>query len=101
MVGVERSSVDASNWGMGGGHPFYVLSVQAQAKTFTEEKQAPGDLNGRPRRLETSAPWSMPPSALEERFPPTAIIGVPIDRCFEAFLEIVERFPFQLALRER
>ena len=42
----------------------------------------------------------MPPSPLEERLPPGAIIGVPVDRGIEAVLEIVERFPVQLALGE-
>lgn len=41
---------------------------------------------------------SMPSRSLEERFPPGAIVRVPVDGGLEAFLEIVERFPVQLAL---
>jgi hypothetical protein len=51
--------------------------------------------------LKTTALCSMTAGSLEQRFPPTLIIGVPIDRRFKAFFEIVKRFPLQLALRER
>ena len=51
--------------------------------------------------LKTAALCSMTAGSLEQRFPPMAIIGVPIDRRFEAIFEIVKWFPLQLALRER
>ena len=40
----------------------------------------------------------MPAGPGEERFPPGAIVCVPVDGGIKAFLEIVERFPFQLAV---
>jgi hypothetical protein len=43
----------------------------------------------------------MPSRALEERFPPGTVVRVPVDGGFEAFLEVVERFPLQLALGKR
>lgn len=43
----------------------------------------------------------MTASPFEKRFPPGAIIRVPGDRRLKAVLEIVQRFPVQLALRER
>src|SRR3954469_20226283 len=43
----------------------------------------------------------VPPCPLEKRFPPGAIVRVPVDGEIEAVLEIVERLPLQLALGER
>jgi hypothetical protein len=43
----------------------------------------------------------MPAGPLQERFPPGAVVRVPIDGGIEALLEVVERFPLQLALGER
>jgi len=34
----------------------------------------------------------MPAGSLEERFPPTPIIGLQIDHRLKAFVEVVERF---------
>ena len=55
------------------------------------------------RRAETAASAqdydfhrSVTAGALEQRLPPRLIVDVPLNRCFQAFLETLARFPFQL-----
>jgi hypothetical protein len=55
---------------------------------------------GEPGKARRSLWFSMPSRSLEERFPPGAVGGVPVDGRIETFLEIVERFPVQLAVRK-
>jgi len=43
---------------------------------------------------------SVASGALEQRLPPGAVVQVPVDCRLEAGTEVVERFPFQLALGE-
>src|SRR5436305_15293009 len=44
---------------------------------------------------------SVSSSTFKQRLPPRRVLDVPVDRFVEAFLEIVARFPVQLALRKR
>src|SRR5678816_4110173 len=39
--------------------------------------------------------------ALEEGFPPGAMVEVPVDRAGDAFARVVQRTPFELVFRER